>query len=188
VRWKEARAALAKRTPGQGPKNISTDKSPAPKAKQAEPSEEQMVLGEGWSHVVRGGRVVKAATPSPTPKPIPSQVTKALKPIVTISKTAKTKKSTPKTPSAPKAAPVKSTALKAVAAQPPTVKPVVTPNPINSPLEEISDLLDKLPIEACVELTRRLLTSISSLPTGVARQRAALKTVFLFVAEYGSTP
>jgi hypothetical protein len=39
-----------------------------------------------------------------------------------------------------------------------------------------------------VELTHRLLTSICSLPTGVARPRAVLQTVILFVAEYGSTP
>jgi len=57
-----------------------------------------------------------------------------------------------------------------------------------SPLQEISDLLDRLPLQACVELTRRLLTSISSLPTGAGRPRAVLKTVILFVAEYGSTP
>ena len=35
-----------------------------------------------------------------------------------------------------------------------------------STLEEISDLLDHLPVLARVKLTRRLLTSISSLPTG----------------------
>ena len=57
-----------------------------------------------------------------------------------------------------------------------------------NPLEEIYDLLDRLPLQACVELTRRLLTSISSLPTGTVRPRAVLKTVILFVAEYGSTP
>ena len=57
-----------------------------------------------------------------------------------------------------------------------------------SPLEEISDLLDNFPLQACVELTRRLLTSISSLPTGAASPRAVLKTVILSVAEYGSTP
>ena len=56
------------------------------------------------------------------------------------------------------------------------------------PFEGISDLLDNLPLEACVELTRRVLTSISSLPKGAARPRAVLKTVILFVAEYGSTP
>jgi len=57
-----------------------------------------------------------------------------------------------------------------------------------SPLDDISDLLDRLPLQACVELTRQLLTSISSLPTGTARPRAVLKTVILFMAEYGSTP
>jgi hypothetical protein len=59
---------------------------------------------------------------------------------------------------------------------------VPTQSPI-SPLEESSDLLNHLPIQACVELTRRLLTSTSSLPTGAARPRAVLKTVILFVAE-----
>jgi hypothetical protein len=34
-----------------------------------------------------------------------------------------------------------------------------------SPLEEFSDLLDNLPIDACMELTRRLLTAIPSLPS-----------------------
>jgi hypothetical protein len=77
--------------------------------------------------------------------------------------------------------------VKTTAVKPPTPQLVVrTQNPA-SPLEEISDL-DHLPIHACVELTRRLLTSISSLPTGTARPRAVLKTVILFVAEYGSTP
>jgi hypothetical protein len=54
VKWKEAKAALAKRAPGQGPKgkNFATGKFQAPKAKQAEPSEGQMKLGEGWNHVV----------------------------------------------------------------------------------------------------------------------------------------
>jgi len=64
---------------------------------------------------------------------------------------------------------------------------VPTQNP-TSPLEDISDLLDHLPLHACVELTRRLLTSISTLPSGAARTRGVLKTVILFVAEYGSTP
>ena len=39
-----------------------------------------------------------------------------------------------------------------------------------------------------MELTRRLLTAIPSLLKGTARPRAVLKTVILFVAEYGSTP
>jgi len=42
---------------------------------------------------------------------------------------------------------------------------VPTQNP-TSPFEDISDLLHHLHLHACVELTRRLLMSISSLPTG----------------------
>jgi hypothetical protein len=42
---------------------------------------------------------------------------------------------------------------------------VPTQSPI-SPLEEISDLLYHIPIQACVELTRRLLSSVSSPPQG----------------------
>jgi hypothetical protein len=75
-----------------------------------------------------------------------------------------------------------------VAAKPTTPELVVPTQPSSSPLEDISDLLGRLPLQACVELTRRLLTSLSSLLTGAARPRAVLKTVILFVAEYGSTP
>ena len=71
----------------------------------------------------------------------------------------------------------------------PTNPVLVVPNrsPTN-PLEEISDLLNRLPLQACVLLTRRLLTSYSSYPLGTLRPRAVLKIVILFVAEYGSTP
>jgi hypothetical protein len=65
---------------------------------------------------------------------------------------------------------------------------VVTPQPPTSALEDISDLLENLPLQKCVELIHRLLTSIPSLPSGVARPRTVLKTVTLFVAEYCSTP
>jgi hypothetical protein len=78
--------------------------------------------------------------------------------------------------------------VKTMAAKPKTNNLVVTPQPHTSALENISDLLDNLPLQACVELTRWLLTSIPSLPSGVARLRAVLKTVIPFVAEYGSTP
>ena len=44
------------------------------------------------------------------------------------------------------------------------------------PFEEISGLLYHLPLQACVELTRRLLTPIS-LPTEAASRRAVLKTL-----------
>jgi hypothetical protein len=67
------------------------------------------------------------------------------------------------------------------------MEPVAPTRTNHSPIEEISDLLDKLPLNACVDLTRRLLTSIPTLPSGSARTRAVLKIVILFVAEYGST-
>jgi hypothetical protein len=77
--------------------------------------------------------------------------------------------------------------VKTAAAKPTTSELVVPIQSSTSPLEEISDLLDYLPTEVCVELTRRLFKS-SSLPTRAARPRAVLKTVILFVAEYCSTP
>jgi hypothetical protein len=64
---------------------------------------------------------------------------------------------------------------------------VLPPTANSSPVEEISDLLDTLPMDACIELTRRLLTAVPPLPSGPARSRAVLKTLILFVAEYGST-
>jgi hypothetical protein len=64
--------------------------------------------------------------------------------------------------------------------------PAPIPPPNQSPIE-ISDLLDNLPVNACLVLTRRLLTAVSTLPSGAARSRAVLKIVILFVAEYGST-
>ena len=67
-------------------------------------------------------------------------------------------------------------------------KELVAPTkPTQSPIEEISDLLDNLPIDACVELNRKLLTSVPTLSIGPTRSRAVLKIVVLFVAEYGST-
>ena len=99
----------------------------------------------------------------------------------------------PKPPAAPQRAPGKSqkkaaASAKTAAAKPTTPSLVVpTQNP-TSPLEDIVDLLDHLSHHECVELTRRLLTSVSSLPKGAARSRAVLKIVILFIAEYGSTP
>jgi hypothetical protein len=153
-----------------------------------------MGLGEGRNHVVRGGRDVKATT-TPIPNPSPQPLTKAPEqPKVAVTrKTARPKKPEPKSTADIKSASGKSkkkaaVSVKAVAATPTTPKLVVPTQSSSSPLEDISDLLDHLPLQACVELNRRLLTSISSLPTGVARPRAVLKTVILFVAEYGSTP
>ena len=47
--------------------------------------------------------------------------------------------------------------------------------PSTSPLEDISDVLYSLPLKICVQLTRRLLASISSFRKGAARARAVLK-------------
>jgi hypothetical protein len=65
--------------------------------------------------------------------------------------------------------------------------PTPAPQITELPIEEISDLLDTSPIDACVELTRWLLTAFPTLRSGAARSRAVLKIVVLFVAEYDST-
>jgi hypothetical protein len=70
--------------------------------------------------------------------------------------------------------------------QPKTKELVAPAHPDQSPIEDISDLLD-LSLEACVELTLRLLTSVTTLPSGTARPRPVLKIVILFIIEYDST-
>ena len=104
-------------------------------------------------------------------------------------KRAGTKKPEPKPTAAAQPAAGKSkkklAASVKTAATKPTTPFLVVPT---KPLEEISDLHDRLPLQARVELLLLLLTSFSSLPTGTARPPAVLKTVILFVAEYGSTP
>jgi len=71
VKWKKAKAALAKQALDRGRKSAATTHLTAPKKQRAVPSAERMELGERWNHVVRGGRVVKATTP-PTTIPNPS--------------------------------------------------------------------------------------------------------------------
>jgi hypothetical protein len=85
--------------------------------------------------------------------------------VTTTSKKAKPQKAEPKSTAAPKAAAVKpkrgaTTDEKPVAAD----QLVADPHPTTSPFKGISDLVDNLPLEACVELKRRLLASMSSLP------------------------
>ena len=125
------------------------------------------------------GRVVKAtAIPpnKPLPNPLPHQVTKApSKPTVTATtETVRPKKAEPKPPAASQRAPGKFQKKAAASAKTAAAKPanpktpnlvVPTQNP-TSPLEEISDLLDHLPIHACVELTCRLLTPSLPFPQG----------------------
>ena len=140
------------------------------------------------------GRCQDHYPPTPIPNPPSQLVTEASeKPKLTATrKTARAQKPEPKTTAAPKLAAGKSkkktaASVKTAAAIPTTPHLVVPKRSSTSPLGEISDL-DHLPLHACVELTRRLLTFNSSLLTGAARPRAVLKTLILFVAEYGSMP
>jgi len=71
VKWKEAKAALAKQAPQHSRKSVATAQPAAPKDQRAGPSAEQRNLGEGWNHVIQGGRVVKA-TEIPPNKPHPN--------------------------------------------------------------------------------------------------------------------
>jgi hypothetical protein len=50
-----------------------------------------------------------------------------------------------------------------------------SPPQSQSPLEGFADLLENLPNETCTELTSRLLSTVSSLPTGESRPRPVLK-------------
>ena len=125
----------------------------------------------------------------PAPAPTPELVTKNPRKEVTATrKNCKTAKSVPKFTVGPKQAPVAKCSKSAKPKQPSQPKELVAPIQSNqSPLDVITDLLDNLPLHACVELTRRLLTSIPSLPSGPDHSRAVLKIVVHFVDEYGST-
>jgi len=179
VKSKEAKAALAKQAPQRAPRSAATGHPADPKAQQAGPSAEHLALGEGWSHVFRGGRVAKATatTPAHYPNPPPQPVTEVPRqPKVTATR----KKAGPKKPelkptaaaqpAAGKSKKKVAASVKTAATKPATPVMVVPTNP----LEEISDLLDRLPLHACVELTRLLPKSISSLPTWTARPRVVL--------------
>jgi hypothetical protein len=121
AKWKEAKAALAKRAPIERT-NVGGAPSP-PKAKQAVPSAEQENLGPGWNHVVHGGRVVKAATLPPS-EPSPGQVTESptRDEVTPTTATGKTLNSAPKVTVGPKLAPVIKSSKPATSGQysPPT--------------------------------------------------------------------
>ena len=108
MKWKEARAALSKQAPDRSQKSVATGRPVALKAQRASPSAEQMELGEGWNHVVRGGRVAKASkTPpaNPHPNPPPEQVTMAPEqPKVTATRETARPQPEPKSSVAPKRA------------------------------------------------------------------------------------
>ena len=119
----------------------------------------------------------------PFPTPLLAQSLKVLG-----MKKGKTAKSAPRVTVGSKQAPVTKSNKPAKPRQPSQPKPkelVALTQPNQSSIE-ISDL-DNLPLNACVELTRRLLTSVPTLTSGQARSRAVLKIVILFVDEYGST-
>jgi hypothetical protein len=97
VKWKEAKAALAKRAT-IGNKEGSTPSPAAPKL-----TAQQEILGPDWTHV-RGGRVVKA-TPTdriPTTEPVIDPTPKVVVP----SAKGKTVKSMPRVMVSPKQTPV----------------------------------------------------------------------------------
>jgi hypothetical protein len=152
-----------------------------------------MDLGEGWIHVVRGGCIVKATTPHSILNPQPVTEAPEQPNMTATRKTAKPKKPAPRPAAAAKATSAKPTkkaptSVKTVASKFQTNDLVATPQRPASVFEDISDLLDILTLQACVELTRRLLTSVPTLPPGAASPHAVLIPVILFVAEYGSTP
>jgi hypothetical protein len=166
---KEAKAAAANRAQ---PKGWHLHVPAAPKSAPAKPSPEQEKLGPGWNHVVRGGRVVKAqATSSPASTssdtgrrterqaaPTGGQRKPACPEVSVVESHPPRPKQTYSTPSSPQS---------------------------QSPLEGIIDLLKNIPTKACVQFTRRIISAASFLRTGEARPRAVLKTVILFISEYG---
>jgi hypothetical protein len=111
IKWKEARDVLEKQAPDRPGKSADTGHPADPKAQRAGPSVKQMDLNEGWNHVVRGDRVVKATTtPTPNPNRNPPPVKEAPKqPKVTATRnTAGPKKPEPKSTAAAKPAAGKS--------------------------------------------------------------------------------
>jgi hypothetical protein len=86
------------------PKSVATSNSAAPTAKRARLSAEQTYIGDGWNHVVRWGRVVKATTtPQPNPKHSqPFTEVNSQPKVTTMRKTAGPKKPTPKSTAATK--------------------------------------------------------------------------------------
>jgi hypothetical protein len=132
-KWKEARAAAAKRAQGEhGQKDGVSTRLPTPKSTPASLPPEQEKLGPGWNHVVRGGSVVKAkATKEPTlnPSGAGGQTRGRAAPAV-----GQSKPSRPGTP--------------VVLPQPPQPKHTDSSPPqpqSQSPLEGITDLLDTFP-------------------------------------------
>jgi hypothetical protein len=169
-KWKEAKTAAAMRTlPARGRRDGFSTRLPAPKSAPPKPTPEQEALGTGWNHVVRGGRTLKTHATSHTMSTNCGLGTQSEH--QTAHSGSQFTTAGPETP-----------AEKSHLSRPNHADLTIPPS--QSPIVGIADPLDKLPTQACFELTRRLLTTASSLQTGTARQRAVLKTVILFVAKY----
>jgi len=154
VKWKEARAVFAKQATDRVRKNAATGHPAPPKNQQAGPSAEQTNLGEGLNHIVHGGACCQGhySTPSSNPKPTRQTVTEVPKqPKGTATrKTAGPKKPESKSTAATKPVAGKSktkaaASVKKVAAKPTTPDLVVPTQSPTSPIEDISDLLERLP-------------------------------------------
>jgi hypothetical protein len=166
IKWEEINAALAKQAYERPRKNAATCRPTAAKAQRAGPSAEQMGLVLGWNQVVRGGRFKYNTTPPPNPNPSLQSVTEEPKQptVTTTRKTARPRKLEPKPTAAtkPDAGKPKKKALaslKTAAAKPTTSELLFPTKSSTSLLEEMSDILDRLPLQSRVELSRRL-TSI----------------------------
>jgi len=159
AKLKEAKAALAKRSPIESSTACDAPSPPnAPKAKRVKQSAEQESLV-----VVRGGCVVKAAT-APSPNPAPGPVTESLtrNEVTTTRAKGKTVNTAPKVRVGSNQAPMtksNKTAKPRQPSQPKSKELLNSIQPNQSPIE-ISSLLDNLPLNACVELTRKLLTPV----------------------------
>ena len=149
-----------------------------------------MDLGEGWNHVVQGGRVVKATTTPPTnphPIPPPQPVTEAPEqPIVTATReTARSQKPEPKSTAAPKRTAGKTKKMSAASVKP-TPPNLVSPPKLRTPRILRSPRSPSPPIMFGAHSSA---PNVHRLPHHrVNSPRAILKTVILFLAEYGTTP
>jgi len=119
---------------------------------KAKPSRAIRQAGEprtGWNHIVRGGFVVTAASPTdPQHNPGPVTETPTRSEVTNTSKKGKTAKSEPKFTVGPKQAPVTKPKEPTKPAGPLQPKPneLVPPPRNQSHIEEISSLLDNLPL------------------------------------------
>jgi len=191
VKWKEAKATLAKQAPDRGRKS--------PPYRSERKSGGTHCRADGHGQVVESRRSRKACCQghypiNPYSKSPFSAGNRSFRKAQSDlhNEDGRPQKSEPKTTAAPKLAVGKSKkkaeASVKTAADKPTTPNLVVPNRSStSPLEEIS-VLDHLPLHACVEQNRRLLTFFSSLPIGAARPRDLLDIVIFFVAKSGSTP